>query len=187
MARPRTFAEDETLARLTDAFWARGYDGCSVQDLEEATGLNKQSLYRVWGDKRGMYLAALRAYERRMLAALEALEGTEPARARLGRIFDRAIRRAVEEGDRRGCFLCNAAVDQAPTCPRTGAQVRAMIGEIEAAFAAALAREMPDEAARAACARGLVAGYFGLRVLVKAGLPEPALRDAADAALAPLG
>ena len=99
------------------------------------------------------------------------------------------IDRAVIDGDRRGCFLCNASVDQAPLDPATAAKVKAMMARAERSFANALGNSSPydgDAHARRRMARKLLAGYFGLRVLVRAGVPNDVLHDAKAQMLAEL-
>ena len=64
IGRPREFDEDEALAKILDVFWAKGFEGTSMSDLETATGLRKGSLYAAFGDKRAMYLKALALYGR---------------------------------------------------------------------------------------------------------------------------
>ena len=114
MARPREFDTDTALRAITLLFWEHGYEATSMHDIERSTGLRKQSLYRAFGDKRAMYLAALAAYEREeMKQAAELLAGPGDAASRFARLFRHIIEGAVEADDRRGCFLCNACVDQA--------------------------------------------------------------------------
>lgn len=55
MARPRNFSEDDVIERAAGAFGRLGYIGCSVDDLVEATGLQRGSLYKVFGSKRGLF------------------------------------------------------------------------------------------------------------------------------------
>ena len=59
----KQFNKDEALDKAMQAFWMHGYEATSMQDIEVATGLRKQSLYRLFGDKHAMYLAALWSYE----------------------------------------------------------------------------------------------------------------------------
>ncbi|SMF48189.1 transcriptional regulator, TetR family [Tistlia consotensis] len=187
MPRRRSFEPEEALRSIMEAFWAGGYEGTSIQDLEAAAGLKKQSLYRLFGDKRGMYLAALGLYEREQFALAEAeLGGEGTVRERFERLLDGVIARATEQGDRRGCLICNASVDQAALDAATGREVTAMLARLEAMFerslaGAALFRGGP--AGRRRAARKLLAGYVGLRVLVKTGLPEALLQDAKEALL----
>lgn len=62
MPRPRKFDETEVLGRVRNCFWERGYDGTSMQDLSEATGLGPQSLYGAFGNKHELFLRALDSY-----------------------------------------------------------------------------------------------------------------------------
>ncbi|BDR55271.1 hypothetical protein KIMH_13820 [Bombiscardovia apis] len=48
------------LKQARAVFWAHGYEGSSVDDLVEATGLLRGSLYSTFGSKRGIFLAVLR-------------------------------------------------------------------------------------------------------------------------------
>src|ERR1044071_6181888 len=60
--RPRAYEPDVALARALDAFWEGGYSGTSLDQLVEATGMNRPSLYAAFGDKQALYLKALRSY-----------------------------------------------------------------------------------------------------------------------------
>lgn len=184
MARPRTFDPDKALEDTMNLFWARGYDGTSLQDIEIATGLNKQSLYRAFGDKRSMYLKALGLYETREVSqAAGMLRRPGTVHERLDRMFVHAIEKVTVHGDRRGCFLCNAGVDQAGGNAATQSAVNAMMGRVQAAIEEVLVDEpryAADAESRKRTAVALMAGYFGLRSLVRAGLP-PATLDAAKA------
>jgi TetR/AcrR family transcriptional repressor of nem operon len=191
MPRPREFDTGKALTDMTRLFWEHGYEGTSMFEIERATGLRKQSLYRAFGDKRGMYLAALRAYERDEIAESARLLGKPgDAAARFGRLFRHIVDCAVNDGDRRGCFLCNASVDQATLDAATGALVTEMMIRIEETFTATLVaanhRNGDPDTCRTS-ARGLMAGYFGLRVLIKAGRAWEALDDAARQIIAGLG
>lgn len=190
MARPREFDTDKALHLMTQLFWEYGYDGTSMHDIERATGLRKQSLYRAFGDKRGMYLATLAAYERaEMVDGARLLDGPGDAHARFARLFRHVIDEAVDGGDRRGCFLCNASIDQAPLNTQTGELVAEMMLRLERTFADAFAageRASAGPDAQRKTVRALMTGYLGLRVLVKAGAARDVLEDAAERTLSAL-
>lgn len=65
MARPREFDADIALDRATDVFWAKGYEATSLDDLCEATGLSRSSLYAAFGTKRDLLLQSVDRYVER--------------------------------------------------------------------------------------------------------------------------
>ncbi len=62
MARPKSFIPEEALQKAMRVFWDQGYEGASIQDLTEAMGINRFSLYDTFGDKHALYLQALDMY-----------------------------------------------------------------------------------------------------------------------------
>ncbi|MBL7257678.1 TetR/AcrR family transcriptional regulator [Paractinoplanes lichenicola] len=60
MGRPRAFDENEVVRAAVALFAGRAYDSVSVDDLVHHLGVHRNSLYKVFGSKRGLYLAALR-------------------------------------------------------------------------------------------------------------------------------
>lgn len=55
MGRRRTFIESEAISSATAVFAERGFTGASVDDLVRATGVNRASLYGVFGSKDGLF------------------------------------------------------------------------------------------------------------------------------------
>ncbi len=74
MARPREFDRDEVLDKAIEVFWTQGYDGTSVQDLVDAMGIQRGSLYAAFGDKHQLFLEALDRYENVARGEYERLE-----------------------------------------------------------------------------------------------------------------
>jgi TetR/AcrR family transcriptional repressor of nem operon len=60
VGRPRNFDEQAVTAAAAQLFAGRVYDGVSVDDLVQQLGVHRNSLYKVFGSKRGLYIAALR-------------------------------------------------------------------------------------------------------------------------------
>ncbi|MEN0112091.1 MAG: helix-turn-helix domain-containing protein, partial [Planctomycetota bacterium] len=60
--RPRTFDEQDALGRAIDLFHARGYESVGVRELIDAMGVCRQSFYDTFGDKRELFLRAIRQY-----------------------------------------------------------------------------------------------------------------------------
>ena len=59
MGRRRTFIENEAINSATAVFAERGFAGASVDDLVRATGVNRASLYGVFGSKDGLFQRCL--------------------------------------------------------------------------------------------------------------------------------
>ena len=91
MARPKAFDEEVVLDRAVEVFWAKGYEATSIQDLVDAMGIQRGSLYATFGGKHQLFLTALDRYGevvvKKLLAILEskpsALESIEQFFAQL--------------------------------------------------------------------------------------------------------
>ncbi len=59
VGRKKGFDNGEVLAHFRRAFLTHGYEGTSIDDLVNASGLLRGSLYAAFGSKRGMFIAAL--------------------------------------------------------------------------------------------------------------------------------
>lgn len=86
MARPSEFDRDEAIASAIKVFARHGYEAASTSDLLDGMGIARQSLYGAFGDKRRLFLEALRRYAadslaqmREALACGTAAEGIEAA------------------------------------------------------------------------------------------------------------
>jgi AcrR family transcriptional regulator len=101
---------DEVVARIADVFRDRGFDGASLGEISNATGLGKSSLYHYFpGGKDEMAVALLERVEAWMNAhALAALRSAGTPKARL-----RSMLHMLDEyylGGRNACVLGNLVV-----------------------------------------------------------------------------
>jgi TetR/AcrR family transcriptional regulator, copper-responsive repressor len=62
MGRPKGFSREEVLEKAMPVFWKRGFADTSLQELEQATGVNKSGLYTEFEDKEDLFVACLRHY-----------------------------------------------------------------------------------------------------------------------------
>ena len=100
MGRPRGFDEQAVTRAAVALFAGRAYDGLSVDDLVNGLGVHRNSLYKTFGSKRGLYLTALRWYvEHDLEPLLAAAAGAEHARDALlaGGTLDLLLLAAVEQ------------------------------------------------------------------------------------------
>ncbi len=185
MARPREFDEEAAMKAVEDVFWLKGFEGTSYADLMAATGLGKGSLYAAYGNKEALYRHALSLYiDREVEQGCKLMESTETASGKdlVAAFLDQVIDAVTIHNDRRGCFLCNAAVDLAPLDEAVEKIVLAAMDRMRTALIRILAF-IPDQARRSAAAEHVLSIYVGMRVMVKAGTPVDRLRLARDAVL----
>ncbi len=63
MPKTETFNRDHVIKQATEVFHDKGYHATSMQDLVDATGLNRSSIYNSFISKLDLYLDCLKAYE----------------------------------------------------------------------------------------------------------------------------
>jgi AcrR family transcriptional regulator len=118
--RPREYERANVVEAAKNSFWARGYEGASIVDLEESTGLNRSSLYLAFGAKRGLFDAALDDYEGSFIASrVGAMEGASPGLAEIVGFFSgiRAYLLEDPELSQRGCLMVNTIAELAGRDP----------------------------------------------------------------------
>lgn len=114
------------MSRAMELFWTRGYEATSVRDLTGHLGIGQGSLYAAFGDKDGLYRAALEHYRATLAAdALTSLGEGVDARSAIRTMLVERVRIAVERGGR-GCLAVNAVCERLPEDPATRRTVRDM-------------------------------------------------------------
>jgi AcrR family transcriptional regulator len=181
-------SKPDLLDRLMDLFRAKGFDGASLSDISESTGLGKSSLYHHFPKgKEEMALEVLAAMEGRLEQALFApmrSAGT-PAR-KLDRMLDTLDH--FYEGGKKACLLerlC-ASVDAGRFRRPLG---RAFTSWIEAVEGLGVESGLPRAVARRR-AEDLVVRIEGALVVCAGtgdtGVFARAIRDLRESVLAPL-
>ncbi|MPZ59034.1 MAG: TetR family transcriptional regulator [Rhizobiales bacterium] len=189
MARPREFDAEFALDRAMEVFWAKGYEATSLDDLCEATGLSRSSLYATFGSKRNLLLQSVDRYvERRTPNIAAALARPLPIRDAISALLGEFIDQIVSGPGRRGCFLGNCAAELPRHDRAALARVRQGLTRTEGTFREALVRarargELAPSADVAALARFLTAGFQGLRLVGKANPDRAVLGDIAKTLL----
>ena len=184
----KQFNKEEVLDKALDAFWARGYEATSMQELVECTGINRGSLYATYGDKRALFLAALETYDGRRRQMLAELEARYEPRDSIRRVFVAFMADLAEDGGNRGCFLTNTALELAAHDEEIRAIVAVAQKDVEAFFARVIrkgraAGQIPEHVKPAETARGLLASLLGVLVLVRSRPERPLLQAVLDEAL----
>lgn len=149
MGRPRGFDEGEVVAAAVALFAGRAYDSVSVDDLVTHLGVHRNSLYKTFGSKRGLYLAALRLHFEQGVRPLGTYE---------------AVIAAIDAGELD--LLLFAAVERAPVDEEVAAETTRALAFL-------------DEALGENGAPGglIIAAALGRRVRARAGIASPPLSE----------
>jgi AcrR family transcriptional regulator len=185
--RPRSFDENTALRKAIQVFWAKGYDGVTIDDLVAGMGVGRPSLYSIFGSKRAIFLRALHAYaERKGALAAEALHSPRGLRDSIASFLRFAVTSATEEGSARGCLaMCVAPlVDDVEVQQFLQSAAAAAAALVERRFEAAInAGEIPPDFPVAARASQVLDLVRGLTMRAKMGFSrETLLKDAEEAA-----
>jgi AcrR family transcriptional regulator len=189
--RPRKFETDKALNDARRAFWNGGFAATSLDELAQATGLNRPSLYGAFGDKRALYLKALERSADESVAAITATFSPDlGVREGLGRVFTGSIGiyMAGDEGPR-GCFIVCTGLVESVTDPAIRAAAADALARIERAFQqrfelARARKEINADASPEGLAMMASAVINSLALRARAGLPREQLEAIAAAGLA---
>lgn len=174
----KQFDKQAALDRALDAFWSRGYEATSMQDLVDCMGVNRGSLYATYGDKRALFLSTLRAYDQGRQQMLAAFEARYPPREAIRQVF-LAFTGGIEQSGNRGCFLTNTALELAAHDDEIRRLVAEAQADVEAFFSRMIKKGKVEGSIAAALkvnetSRSLLASLLGVLVLIRSR-PEPAL------------
>ncbi|MCI5048032.1 MAG: TetR/AcrR family transcriptional regulator [Aquisalinus sp.] len=178
--------------QATDLFWKKGYAETSVEDLVQATGLNRYAIYNRFGGKREMLLEALAGFVNQRRAAFMAQfqdDSMRPLQA-IRHMFTGFIEEILQTGN--GCLMCNTVSEIAPKDPDIAevcrgyqeqfvAMLTPVLGEAQAAG------DMRPELDGRAAANALLIFKVGLATMAKAGAQREELMEALDLELRALG
>ncbi|MBB5104055.1 TetR/AcrR family transcriptional regulator [Streptomyces spectabilis] len=137
MGRPRQFDPETAVEQAMEVFWRKGYAGTTPQDLVDALGIGKGSLYNAFGSKHAVFERALRRYRDTQASRLiELFESEGPVKERLRAALELLVTLDLADPDRRGCMAVNAAAELAGSDRTTTELVRDMFARTESTLQA---------------------------------------------------
>ncbi len=186
MPRKKEFDVDTVLNSAMEAFWARGYEATSLNDLLDCTQIQRGSLYNAFGDKHTLFLETLRRYDAvyRQTEVAKRMKMASPRQAILD-LFQDVVTVVVEHGARNGCFLINTALELSPHNPEVAEVVRKALTHMEQKFFRKMIEkgramgEIAKSAMPAPTARALLSLLIGLIVLSRSRPEKPLLQSIA--------
>jgi len=186
--RPRTFDAETALDKAMKVFWEKGYEGSSLPELTEAMGMNRPSLYAVFGNKENLFRLALDRYgathDPLFNAALK-----EPTARGVVEHFLRGNADAQTETDKpHGCLVINGAL----ACSDDALPIRNSLIERRAASEEKLRErferakvdgDLPTDSCSGQMARYVMTVSNGMAVQAAAGATREQLQGVVDQVL----
>lgn len=112
MPKTESFDREEVMDKAMNLFWRKGYNGTSMQDLVDATELNRSSIYNTFGDKFSLFVESLKRYQRIERTKLhEYLIKEKSPKDALRMFFDGIVDRIVKDSEHKGCYLTNCTAE----------------------------------------------------------------------------
>lgn len=186
--RPRGFDEAGALDRAIRVFWEHGYEGTSMSDLTGAMGINKPSLYAVFGSKEELFRRALARYRDTYVAYAAATLDQPTAYAVIENYLRGAVDALTGDGHPPGCLSIQGGL----SCSQANSGISDMLADYRAASENALAERLGRAAKEgdlksgtdtAALARFVATLGQGLAVHAAAGASREELHASVDIAL----
>ncbi|MEV6930067.1 TetR/AcrR family transcriptional regulator [Dactylosporangium sp. NPDC051485] len=180
--RPRGFDRETVLERAMLAFWEHGYEATSIAELTAAMGITPPSLYSAFGDKKGLFRAAVRHYQETVGGEpLRAVAADADAREWIRGLLLGVARAYTEPSRPRGCLVISAATN----CTADSADIEAELRALREVNVAELTRRLSagGVAGAAGFARYLAAVVQGMSQQARDGATREDLELIAQAAL----
>lgn len=113
MANVCKFNRDEVLEKICHVFWRKGYAATTMDDLVEASGVKRQSLYNAYGNKREMFLKSYASYTAMITRRLDRVLQTqgENLSDNIRKILEMFARVVIDTQSPSGCFVTNTAIE----------------------------------------------------------------------------
>jgi len=189
--RPRSFDREDALLRAMKVFWALGYEGATLTDLQEAMGgITAPSLYAAFGSKEGLFREAVELYSRTLgVPMMKALDECATARASLEALLQAAVEAFCKPGAPRGCLLVLGAMNSMPANKSVQEYLRGLRARRQKVIQQRLQRgvaegELPSGLDLSALASFYMTVLDGLAIQARDGASRKALKFAVRCAMA---
>jgi AcrR family transcriptional regulator len=130
--RPQSYKLDQVLDAAVLVFWSDGYEGASLDDLTKAMGINRPSLYAKFGNKHGLFLAAIDRYIE-TISAPQSIPLAQEAdiKAAVAGYFREIIHTVTTANRPAGCLIASVACEVAERDADVRAKISTLLGQAE--------------------------------------------------------
>ena len=190
MARPRKFDEVEVVQAARDQFWLHGFNGTSLDDLTDVTGLGRGSLYGAFTDKRALFLRALDDYGTAVMGQVLAdlRDAEKSGRDRLVDHIQLITKLLTADSKGRGCLMAKSAAEMGATDKEVARRIRKWLDGYQRDMAEAIRagqrdRDIDPDVDPDELALLILALLRGAEALRKGGMPPRAIVSVAEQAI----
>ncbi|MDO5980550.1 TetR/AcrR family transcriptional regulator [Flavivirga spongiicola] len=114
MPKVETFDKELVLKKATDVFHEKGFNATSMQDLVEATALNRSSIYNSFGSKLDLFLECLKSYQDFYTIKIsETLHKGQNALHAIELLFEFYLNEIISDKEDKGCLITNCTSEMA--------------------------------------------------------------------------
>ena len=139
--RPRSFDRQAALETAMKTFWAHGYETTSISDLSRAMGINAPAIYSAFGDKKQLFLEAMRLYRGDPQRQAETIAESANAREAAAMVLANAIRTFTGKDTPKGCLVGTGLATGSPAAADVRAEGTAMRDTLEALLTSRIERD----------------------------------------------
>jgi len=182
MARTKQFDERQALVSAMLVFWEKGYDSTSIQDLEQAMGLNRTSIYNAFGNKRAIFDRVMSCYKESVMSALFAkLDGAPDIKEGIRRMLNGALDIHFDEDNPGGCLVVLSLLESGQHDEQAQASMQQTIHDLKSALQTRLGKAKKSGELSAGLDVGSTATTIattmaGMMVMGKANFSKAALK-----------
>jgi len=186
--RPLSFDRDEALEQAMLTFWRYGYETSSINDLTAAMGISAPSLYTAYGDKKQLFLEAMRLYAGSPYDMERALSEAPTARQAAQRMLVAAAEAFTGTLTPRGCLLASATASGSHASAEVQRAVAQVRHEIKSRLRDRIDLDvskglLPPDTSSDSLAGLVIAVIQGLSVLARDGMDQADLLAIASTAI----
>jgi AcrR family transcriptional regulator len=186
--RPLSFDRDQATQQAMLLFWEHGYEATSLSELTTALKVPPSSIYTAFGDKKGLFLAAVQRYITGPVNSESIIREAATGREAASGLLRAAAIGFTGTATPRGCLLASSAI----SCSATAQDVKDALADVRKAVEASLRDKvrrsvkegsLPAQADPAALAAHTMAVIQGMSTLARDGATRASLLRVADTAM----